>query len=968
MRFTNVVLLLLLCRGVFAEATDPRAVAERFFEAWRAGDVAKAATYWTAATSPDFTRRVRRPLESSCITVHELRVTDVREAEVFAEIRLTRLSTMPGAREQHDILRPVLRLERVGGEWRIASWREAEDQWVEARQPRAELWNHAYVRALGRRAVDAANRDARALAQELASEGLRVADFIGDESARSYALSAASAVARTKNPPDVAASIEFAKQAVEAAERSGDPNALAGALFRLARMTFVSGGDPALFRRVLALAPYIDEDSVVAMAASQVATGAQADGEYRVALEYATMTARHAEISGLPSAMVSAEIVFGNVYRSLGDAELAALHYDRAIALARKAGMGVVYTSLVQDLVTAKIAAGHPSAALMRTIDEALAVPSVRERNSLTSALLAARARVRLALGQLDDAEADLGDAIALAGAENTAAYLTLGELLLARGDAKRATTAFDLGPKVRDMPQWVSNVAAVRRTADVDEAIDFAQCMIEYSESVFERMPAAERQQQTYLANHYAIEQILVELLVEKRRTRDALDVAEAAKARVLRDVAGRTRRPANVKSPEAAREQDLLRRIESLNQSVLREQNAAKLRKLREELSVARLELDDVRARLVAGAELYASASRATRVSWPYRGVTALQYMVGDDRTVIFAVRADAAGAMQVDVDVLKVKRTELASLVRQFRERVAARDLRHREPARKLYDLLIAPAHESLAGATSICVVPDGDLWKVPFQALTARNGRALVERAAVFYAPSIQMLNMVHRHRPVRASRLLALGNPFVSTANRQRAAERAAILGDLVEAEAEVRAIARLYGADRSSVYIGREAREAVFKEKAPQYDVLHVASHGLVDDAAPRFSALVLASRDGDAEDGLLEAHEVAALKLDADLVVLSACDTAGGRVGAGEGILGLAWAFLAAGAHTLVGSQWKAPSAATEVLMRRFHERLVAGDAPAEALRQAQLRLMGEERYSAPLDWAAFVVVGDGL
>lgn len=833
---------------------------------------------------------------------------------------------------------------------------------------RPERWNHAYVRVLARHAVAATNRDAHALAEELVAEALRVAELVGDDASRSYALSAASSVARTKNPPDVPGSIALAQEAVEAAERSGEPNALAGALFRLARMTVVRGGDPALYARVLELAPYIDEDSVVAMAASQVATEAQADGEYRVALEYAAMTVRHAEMSGLPSAMVSAEIVFGNLYRAIGDAELALLHYDRAIALARKAGMGRIYASQVHDLVNAKLAAGHPPASLLRTIDEALAVPAVREHKSVTSSLLRARAKVQLALGRLDEAEADIGDSIAIAEPEDTRPFLALGELLLARGDVARAVTAFDLGPAERDMLQWVPHVAAVRRKGNVDEAITFAYCTIEQSESVFDRMAAAERQQQMYLANQYAIEQMLVELLVEKRRTRDALDVAEAAKARVLRDVAGRTRRPVNLKSPDAAREQALLEQIESLNQAVLRERDEARLRTLREELSVARLELDDVRARLVAGTQSYANPSRAARVHWPYRDVTALQYMVGDDRTVIFAVRANAAGELQVDVDVVKVKRGELASLVRQFRDRVAARDLRHREPGRRLYDLLIAPAQESLAGAKAICVIADGDLWRVPFQALTAKNGRALVERAAVFYAPSIRMLNTVHRHRPARASRLLALGNPRINTTNRQRAAERATVLGDLVEAETEVRAIARLYGQTRSSVYVGREAREALFKEKAPQYDVLHVASHGLVDDSAPRFSALVLASADGDAEDGLLEAHEVAELKLDADLVVLSACDTAGGRVGAGEGILGLSWAFLAAGARSLVGSQWKAPSAATEMLMRAFHERLVAGDAPAEALRQAQLRLMREERYSAPLDWAAFVVVGDGL
>jgi CHAT domain-containing protein len=462
--------------------------------------------------------------------------------------------------------------------------------------------------------------------------------------------------------------------------------------------------------------------------------------------------------------------------------------------------------------------------------------------------------------------------------------------------------------------------------------------------------------------------------MLVELGDSDRAFAAAEAHKARILRDVAGRTRATAPRPAAEEAAERVIVEKVESMNRAVYTEKDPARIASLRMDLARTRLELDDLRARFAAnvpGNELYASASRAPRVRWPYRDVTALHYMVGKERTLIFVVRAGSAGRPQIDVKTVDITRDELERLAGELRDRIMTRDLRYATPARRLYDVLIAPVEKMVGRAKTLCIIPDGELWKVPFHALIARDGGALLERAAVFYAPSIAMLETVHEPRaaPVKA-RLLALGNPTVGdgTVARFRALDRSIPLGNLAEAETEVRDIARLYGRDRSRVYLRGEAREAVFKETAHEFDVVHVAAHGVLDNAQPRYSALVLAASNGESDDGLLEAHEVAELRLNADLVVLSACETAAGKVGGGEGILGLSWAFLAAGADGLVGSQWKAPSAATEQLMVAFHERLVAGDTPAEALRHAQRRLMRDERYASPLDWAPFIIVGDGL
>jgi CHAT domain-containing protein len=146
--------------------------------------------------------------------------------------------------------------------------------------------------------------------------------------------------------------------------------------------------------------------------------------------------------------------------------------------------------------------------------------------------------------------------------------------------------------------------------------------------------------------------------------------------------------------------------------------------------------------------------------------------------------------------------------------------------------------------------------------------------------------------------------------------------------------------------------------------------VLHFATHGLLDNRNPLFSYLTLAQTAGDKnEDGLLEAREIINMDLHAKLAVLSACQTARGRVGAGEGVIGMSWALFVAGVPTTVASQWNVDSASTTSLMIDFHRRLTTRprEAKAEALRQAALGLLKSERYRHPFYWAGFVMIGDG-
>jgi CHAT domain-containing protein len=156
--------------------------------------------------------------------------------------------------------------------------------------------------------------------------------------------------------------------------------------------------------------------------------------------------------------------------------------------------------------------------------------------------------------------------------------------------------------------------------------------------------------------------------------------------------------------------------------------------------------------------------------------------------------------------------------------------------------------------------------------------------------------------LRKPRSGKSPTLLAFGNPALSdeTGSRARATRRDEKLEPLPEAEKEVRALQSLYGAANSRILTGADAREDTAKAEAGKVDVLHIATHGILNNSSPMYSRVVL-SQGNSNEDGLLESWEIMKLDLSAEIVVLSACETARGRVSAGEGMIGLTWAFFVA-------------------------------------------------------------------
>lgn len=281
-----------------------------------------------------------------------------------------------------------------------------------------------------------------------------------------------------------------------------------------------------------------------------------------------------------------------------------------------------------------------------------------------------------------------------------------------------------------------------------------------------------------------------------------------------------------------------------------------------------------------------------------------------------------------------------------------------------ARALYRAALGPMTATLeSGAWDhLVAVTDGALLDAPLAALITTGGKRLVELLAVSSAVSFHSL-AVERDRHTTASSLLVISDP--SEPGRERAViPSGGLLAPLAQARAEARSIvAEFPGAINLT---GADARENQVKSRLGCCSILHFATHGILDPDDGMNSGLLLAAEPADSsEDGVLQAWEIAGMRLNAKLAVLSACDSARGDQRLGEGLVGLAWAFQAAGTPAVVASLWSVDDAATANLMRAFYSGLNSGARTDDAMRQAMLKLHSQTASSSPYFWAAFSVIG---
>jgi CHAT domain-containing protein len=280
---------------------------------------------------------------------------------------------------------------------------------------------------------------------------------------------------------------------------------------------------------------------------------------------------------------------------------------------------------------------------------------------------------------------------------------------------------------------------------------------------------------------------------------------------------------------------------------------------------------------------------------------------------------------------------------------------------EQLRQLYDLLIVPiaSHLPKDPQQRVTFIPQDSLFLVPFAALQTPDSKYLIEQHTILTAPSIQVLQLTRRQRqsPPSNPQSLVVGNPTMPSL-RSDLETPPEPLESLPGAEQEARAIAPLL---KTQPLIGNQATESAVTAQLPKARWIHLATHGILENLQGLQSAL--AFTPSGKNDGFLTASEVLRLKLNADLVVLSACDTGRGKI-SGDGVVGLSRSFIAAGASSVVVSLWAVPDAPTAALMTEFYRILQTTGDRAQALRQAMLTT--RTQYPNPRDWAAFTLIGE--
>ncbi len=400
-------------------------------------------------------------------------------------------------------------------------------------------------------------------------------------------------------------------------------------------------------------------------------------------------------------------------------------------------------------------------------------------------------------------------------------------------------------------------------------------------------------------------------------------------------------------------------------------------------------------------------------------------LEYALGTDRSYLWAVTPTSITSYELP------KRAEIEAAAREVYKsvhtsppRAAKRELggelqrqaqtQSAQAAAQLSRMLLAPA-AALLGKKRLLIVADGALQYIPFAALpappsaTSSAAPPLIVEHEIVSLPSASTLAVLRREAGERkaATKTLAVladpvfertderfkgraGQPVANVATPAAPADESRGLGLMLKKSAQAAGVAtaglripRLPAtrseADAISALVPPAARlealdfaanrAAATAPALADYRFVHFATHGLLNSQHPELSGILLSLFDeqGRAQDGFLRAHEVFNLKLNAEVVVLSACETGLGKEVKGEGLVGLTRGFMYAGAPRVVVSLWSVNDAATAELMIRFYKGMLVDKLrPAQALQAAQVSLLNDKRYAAPFYWAAFTLQGE--
>ena len=652
----------------------------------------------------------------------------------------------------------------------------------------------------------------------------------------------------------------------------------------------------------------------------------------------------------------------GLIWWTLGDHERALRELEDALSLARtlKIRRDEVATSLNNIGIVYREMGDSKKA--LKALEEALAID--REINSKWAIAYDLKniALTYLEMGKPEKAAALFEEALATAseiGNKINEAKILLGQgkALASAGRDAEANKAFQKALKVsRSMAlretEWPALYGIARLRLKEDKKEEAERILIQ-ALSVIEGMRAEikiDRLRDKFISNKLGVYETLVSLLVDMGKTREAFDIAERSRARNFIDLLGSQRLTLKGKI-----DQDLYDRQKTIQARIhehqaLLAQTGNKHERKAYQRDLKRLEdqyqdlMSEIQAKNPELATLVSvnplNLSQVQALLEP--GVAILVYYTLSDEILCWHITAHS-----VELFRTPLGRKTLGMAVLNYR-----RMLQNLEPledqSRELYSWLLAPVMPKVGSARVLGIVPHGILHHLSFATLNDGNNY-VADRIPLFYLPSASLLRYtLERRKTDKNIRVLAIGNPDLNNPAL-----------NLPFAEREVSTIH--WNFPDTTLLTRDKATESWVIRNIADFGIIHLASHGEFDAVNPLFSALKLA-KDAHS-DGDLRASETFGLQINADLVMLSACQTGLGKITNGDDVIGFNRAFIYAGTHAIISSLWRVSDISTAMLVKQFYREYKTQN-KANSLRRAILHV--KNRYPHPGYWGAFLLVGD--
>ncbi len=715
----------------------------------------------------------------------------------------------------------------------------------------------------------------------------------------------------------------------------------------------------------------------------------------------------------------------GRVYSQLGDKQTALNYYNQALTLSRQVGdkggeantlnsMGLLYS----DLGDQQTALNYYNQALplyqqvQYKWGEAAAlnnIGGIYSNQGDKQTALNYYNQVLPLLRQLGD---KAGEAYVLNNIGQVYDYL---------GDNQQALNYYNqVLPLLREVGDKTAEATVLRNLALLQrnlQQLDAAIANIEAAITIVENQRTkivSEQLRQSYFAQNLVYYEIYIDLLMQLHQQQPdrgydakALNASERARARTLLELLAEANADIRTGVDPQLREQEsnLQQQLNSIAQNQIdllsREHTPAQAAALQQDLDNLLRQLDEIQAEIRRRSPGYAALTQPQPLTVAEiqqqvldADTLLLQYALGENRSYLWVVSQTGVTSYQLP------PKGEIEAAAKNFRDAITSPSLRIRpkkavEEAAALSELILAPAAAQL-GEKRLVIVSDGSLYYIPFAALAlpGTNDEPLLVKHEIVNLPSASSLAILRQQvnqRPPAPKKAAILADPVFGVSDSRvsgkprtgndnlvsqmviDSARDVGISGELAplpNTRQEAAAILNLVpDAQEFAAFDFAANRQTATSSQMADYQIVHFATHGFFNSENPQLSGLVMSLVDekGQPVDGFLRLHDIFNLSLNAELVVLSACQTGLGENVRGEGITGLTRGFMYAGAERLVTSLWSVDDEGTAALMTGFYEKMLSqGMTPAQALRSAQLEMWQSQEWKLPYFWAAFTLQGE--